>query len=837
MTSAVPLPVSSVPAQWTEVEDRRLVVMRGLVADDWLPGEWDAERLVLTPRANSLLARQRACMVPDCGGREIRGNRGLCAFHLREFDNSAAASLEEWLATAGAIPLSRRLTAERCTVTGSDGTRCARTARDPWGVCSKHSQEWSVANGQGTGFEEFLARARPLPGFGDCQAASCYRAADHRCGVCAAHYRLWIIAGSPRGAARGAWLARIRAPSNGRVLSLRGLPQLVRLEVLYATQRRIADQVRTPIPQVTKLVEMARGAGVGSVLDLDLAMVDPDGNRDENRFARYALDRVALAYRDTETELTLDRWDLRVFGRKGSLDFTVIRQDWLRDGAKRWAATTMARHRGAFTLQARIKAVGVLSAVLATGPGGGQDPAALTRRDVDRFLTRLRSMSAPTSGEPLSENSRFMLAKSAGVVVREATEMGFFPGLGPTFSFRRGDARWPVHDHEPGRALPAHVVAQLDDHLDLLRQIPGSPAAGQRRSLGVLVGRAGDVAVLAYRLLKGTGRRLGEITSLRLDCLDVDEHAKPVLVYDNHKAARTGRRLPIADSVLVDAIRDQQRWVTERFPDTPPDRLWLLPKPNRNINGAAHITTNVIGAWIKKWVEAIPDIESAPAAGGGDATAFDRSAITPHAFRHTYAQTLADQGVAPSVLRDLMDHRNMNTTLGYYRVNEAKKRKAMELLARHTVDNRGGLRPSHHSRSRAAELREELSWVAVPMGKCSEPSNVRAGGQACPIRYQCAGCPHFESDPSYLPDLRSYAGELRHEREVLIAFNAADWVINSVTGQLDVIVDHIRRHEELLTNLSVDQREAIEDASRTVRKARQAVPVAFGRRHGAPEDD
>jgi integrase len=837
MTSAVPLHASPVPAPLTEVEDRRLVVVRDLVSDDWLPGEWDAESMVLIPRADSLLARQRACVVLECGGRCNRGNEGLCAFHLREFDHSGAASLEEWLGAARAIPGRRRLTAERCAVTGNDGTRCARTARDPWGVCLKHSQEWSVANSQGTDFDGFLARARPLPGFGDCQAASCYRTADHRGGLCAVHYRLWITAGSPNGAARDAWLARVRAPSSGRVLSLRGLPELVRLEVLYAMQCRLADQARTPMPQVTKLVEMARGTGAGSVLDLDLATIDPGGNRDESRFARYALDRLALAYRDPETELTLDRWDLRVFGLKGSIDFTVIRQDWLREGAKRWAGTTMPRHRGVFTLQARIKAVGVLSSVLASGPGGGRDPAALTRRDVDRFLTRLRSMSAPTTGEALSDNSRFMLAKSAGIVVREATEMGFLPGLNPTFSFRRGDARWPVHDNEPGRALPAHVVAQLDDHLDLLRQIPGAPGVGQRRSLGVLVGRAGDVAVLAYQLLKGTGRRLGEIASLRLNCLDVDEHGKPVLVYDNHKAGRTGRRLPIADSDLVDAIRDQQHWVTERFPGTPPDGLWLLLRPNRNTNGAAHITTAVVGAWIKRWVEAIPRIECTPAAGGGDSNGFDRSAITPHAFRHTYAQTLADQGVAPSVLRDLMDHRNMNTTLGYYRVNEAKKRRAMELLARHTIDNRGTLRPSRQSRSRAAELREELSWVAVPMGKCSEPSNVRAGGQACPIRYQCAGCPHFESDPSYLPDLRSYADELRREREMLNAFNAADWVITNVTGQLDVIVDHIRRHEQLLTNLSVDQRQAIEDASRTVRKARQAVPVAFGRRHGGSEDD
>jgi hypothetical protein len=84
--------------------------------------------------------------------------------------------------------------------------------------------------------------------------------------------------------------------------------------------------------------------------------------------------------------------------------------------------------------------------------------------------------------------------------------------------------------------------------------------------------------------------------------------------------------------------------------------------------------------------------------------------------------------------------------------------------------------------------------------------------------------------------LRGYADDIRKEREVLIAFGAADWVINNVTGQLDVIVDHIQRHEALLETLGIDDRDAIEDASRTVRKIRQSTPVAFGRRQGTTAD-
>lgn len=830
MTRRIATAAESVPSrvQSGAPDDWRIERICSLIDYGVLAGEWDPQRLLLIPDREGRLSRDRPCVVAGCRNLR-RGVDPLCHAHRRRFDRSGNDDLEAWLATDGPRFRRRWVSGETCVVADPGGAACPRPAKGAWGLCHAHDCTWRDQRRVGVSFEDFLAGARPFSSFGPCLAASCYLTAAHRrVRLCELHTRLWHDAGRPRGSDFEAWAATARQPVNHRVLSLRGLPELVRLELVYAISCRVKEQVRTATGNMRRFVDELLACGVGSVLEFDLNAFDPTGNRDWGRFARFSVDRVRLAYGNVDTERVADIWDLRQFGHSGRIDFGGIRQGWLREATKAWAATTLAS-RDHQLVRRRVLSVAVMSKILAGGPGGGDDPAGLSRGDVDRFLVRVRSIPS-ASGQPYSTRTVATIIEDCAFVLREARDMGLLVHLAPTFAVRRGDNIRKVRDDEPGRALPAHVVAQLDQQLELLSSVPGSTGGPAHHNLGVLGERAGQMAVLAYLLLKGTGRRVGEVASLHLECLDVDEDGKAVLIYDNHKAGRMGRRLPLADSALVAAIAAQQGWVRATFPDTPAGQLWLLPRATRNRSGTAHISATQIATWMREWVTRIPRIDAGGFEASGDPLAFDRSHIHPHAFRHSYAQTLADQGVAAPVLRDLMDHLSIDTTLGYYRVGEAKKRAAMELLARLTVDNRGTARPVSDRRSSTARLREELSWVAVPMGKCAEPTNVRAGGQACPIRYQCAGCPHFESDPSYLPELRSYADQLRREREALIAMGAADWVVANVTGQIGVIVGHIGHHETLLDRLPGDERAAIDDAATTLRKARQSVPVAFGRR-------
>jgi hypothetical protein len=134
-------------------------------------------------------------------------------------------------------------------------------------------------------------------------------------------------------------------------------------------------------------IDQLRALGLGSVTEFDLGLLEGTGDRHDMRFARFSVDVVSLAYADPEAERAKDIWDLRLFGRSGlkHLDFRAIRQLWLREAAKAWAAATLGRV-GDSAMAHRVGSLSVFSAVLASGPGGGEDPGTLARADIERFF-------------------------------------------------------------------------------------------------------------------------------------------------------------------------------------------------------------------------------------------------------------------------------------------------------------------------------------------------------------------------------------------------------------------------------------------------------------------
>ena len=68
-----------------------------------------------------------------------------------------------------------------------------------------------------------------------------------------------------------------------------------------------------------------------------------------------------------------------------------------------------------------------------------------------------------------------------------------------------------------------------------------------------------------------------------------------MLVYDDSKSHRPGRRLPIP-APTAGVIAAQQQRVRLRFPDTPVKELRLLPSPARNPHGKRPISSDWVAA-------------------------------------------------------------------------------------------------------------------------------------------------------------------------------------------------------------------------------------------------
>jgi integrase len=140
------------------------------------------------------------------------------------------------------------------------------------------------------------------------------------------------------------------------------------------------------------------------------------------------------------------------------------------------------------------------------------------------------------------------------------------------------------------------------------------------------------------------------------------------------------RRLPVLD-VVVENVRKHQVCTRQRYPETPIADLRLFPRASMNPHGYHAMGSSLFGETLRKWVDVLLRLDSTEINRDGQPLPFDRSQISGYSFRHTYAQRLADAGVAVDVLKDLMDHNSIDTTMGYYNPRELHQMRAFSQVA------------------------------------------------------------------------------------------------------------------------------------------------------------
>ena len=379
-------------------------------------------------------------------------------------------------------------------------------------------------------------------------------------------------------------------------------------------------------------------------------------------------------------------------------------------------------------------------------------------------------------------------------------------GLPGDFAVERIDIPADPERGEPGRCLPAEIMTVLCANLDTLEPTEVKVAT----QIGI-----------------DTGRRPEDILNLTLDCLDRDKDGGEVLVYDNIKANRLRRRLPISKTTAA-VITAQQHRVRQRFPDTPVAELKLLPTPVRNPDGRKAISTTTLAARHRDWLAALPTLRTR------DGTEFDKTRVVPYAYRHSYAQRHADAGVPIDVLAELLDHRSYSMTRRYYRIGEDRRRAAVDTVTALSFDRHGNrIWRDAQMLLESERARHAVGEVAVPYGTCTEPTNVKAGGGACPVRYRCVGCDHFRTNMAFLPELQAYLDDLLRTRERLAATidGVDDWARADATPTQEEITRVrrlINRIKGDITGIDETERARIDDAVAIVRRHRAAHTVPLG---------
>lgn len=772
---------------------------------------WSREGRVLSfPRDHAVLG-WRECIVPHCD-QKVLISEGLCAacnLRWRELGLPPLADFAQ-------VPRvrHRRFSDDPCGV-----KTCERTARTGTGLCGAHERSRKRRRML---VDDFINRPDldVVATFGECGVGACTRErVSSSNSYCPAHAARWreYVGGTAINTSEEEQFRRIQPAITVRgEVTLRGLPDRVVGELLYGLQQHVAEGVRLDVSHFRMLARALRSQQIATIDDADAGQLTYEVAKLHRKFVT-----SARRWRTTpEMEAVKDVWDLAVFGHPGTLRFGSISQPWLRAAAKVEVYNDLPRRRGKggkSQCQTRINYLALLSESLHLQRGdSGADLRLLSRSDVTAFLNRMAFLE---SGGQITGKSRARAVRELRRTLNQMRAIGLtragqpLYGLPDDFAVAEGDIPDEPDEQAAGRDLPVEVVRHLCQHLDGLEA------------------QAGTEVRVAVELMIDTGRRPEEICELALDCVSRDAGGEAVLIYDNRKANRLRRRLPIGAATLAVIERQQQR-VRQRFPDTPAAELKLLPTSIKNPYGAKGMRDETVGARHRKWVDSLPEV-LVPTASTVEGKApepmpFDKSRMFPYAYRHTYAQRHADAGVPIDVLRELMDHLNAMTTQGYYRVGEQRRRDAVDRVTAMQFDRHGNRTWSNAKKLLDSEhLRRAVGEVAVPYGMCSEPTNVAAGGDDCPVRFRCVGCAHFSTDVSYLPDLEGYLADLLRTREKLLSFLDADEWARSAALPSDEEITRIRRLiariKADVEDLSEAERTQIEEAVGVVRRARNGV--------------
>lgn len=395
-------------------------------------------------------------------------------------------------------------------------------------------------------------------------------------------------------------------------------------------------------------------------------------------------------------------------GTRGNLkvNFVRIQLPWLEEATKRFVKFRLMTGTAFNSVIGYTSDIAAFSEWLAEEWPDVTSPSLLSREIVEDYIVHIRQSEMKSA-------TKIRFLGSLRKLLEEQREDGLL-GLPHSAKIHNKEvtAGSPQSYSPPKNLLSESVVRKIVDPQNL-----------------ALISLSHQTMIL---LLAETGMRISSVLELRRDCVTHDPSGAPMLHYINVKGQREAG-IPISDR-----LERQIKKRLEALKSEGKSGEYLFPAVGRA--QAPHLSHTTLRRALKAYI-AKADIRDE------NGNLVDHA--HPHLFRHHVGTSLVNDGVPLHVVANILDHKSLDMTAHYARLQDEFIRKEMEGHFQR-VNARGesvGL-PVVGPEADAVWKKERISRAkqALPNGYCGRPLV-----DDCPHTNACLDCDSFLTDESFLP--------------------------------------------------------------------------------------
>lgn len=319
-----------------------------------------------------------------------------------------------------------------------------------------------------------------------------------------------------------------------------------------------------------------------------------------------------------------------------------------------------------------------------------------------------------------------------------------------------------VASEENIKYIPEEVLVQLEDHLmdlDRLQYIP------------VVI------------LLRATGWRASDILNLRYDkCLDKKAEGW-YICGDINKTKVLNHRVPITEDVATIVKLAAEDAKEKSTPENNPEKFLFVNYRGKRM-GIPYQPSKIAGS-LNRLAAEKQIVDS-----NGEIFHFRN-----HAFRHTKAVELINNGMSLLLVQKWLAHASANMTQTYAKILDSTMRKSWEEISKAGVFRlkESGYftevdreEPQSEDKLEWEYVRSNLDAVRQPLGYCMKPIKLECKHQLSP----CLTCHNLATTPDFLPQFQEERNEVLNMIERGKQLGRKVWVEKNeaLLGRYDTII-------------------------------------------------